>query len=47
VYASRALLASQYEIAGRTIINVVRHADLIALSRGVEMLRRADFEEDI
>jgi hypothetical protein len=40
-------IAERYDVTGGTIINVVRHASLMALSRGDETVRLGDVEEGI
>lgn len=40
-------LANQHELSGGTMMNVIRHACLQALSRGETVLRRTDIEEGV
>jgi SpoVK/Ycf46/Vps4 family AAA+-type ATPase len=40
-------VARRFELSGGTIINIVRHCCLQAISRESPMLRRADFEEGV
>ena len=40
-------LAAQFELSGGTIMNIVRHCCLQAISRGSATLRKADFEEGV
>jgi len=42
-----ALIAETYDISGGTIMNVVRYASLMALSRGETTILRRDLEEGI
>ncbi len=40
-------IATRYELSGGTIMNIVRHCCLQAISRGSSLLRQADFEEGV
>ena len=40
-------LAQQYELAGGTIVNVLRYACLRALARGESLLRAGDVEDGV
>jgi len=40
-------IATRYELSGGTMMNVVRHCCLQAISRGSSTLRQADFEEGV
>jgi hypothetical protein len=40
-------VAERYELSGGTIMNVVRHALLMSLSRNENVVRRDDIEEGV